>query len=300
MAHEADIGNTDHTKMRVIDLKKLTKIATSLTMALCLLHKDNAIHADIKPENCLIRLKQSAGGSENSMHRKTNNGVQTNINSMNDNSISPTMRLSSASILATESLNNLPDNFELQLGDFGNSIHSSDVSEYFADFDIQTIAYRAPEVLLGVPFGQQIDMWSLGILLVEICIGKPLFVVRSRQELYDAMCKNLTVPPRARFASGLYSDLLIGTESPKLDIIDWGVDIPSNATSLNTKINFAVHISNVKKLLENSVANAPNDLIHFLAGLLHPDPDFRLTAMEAHSHSFIASGLPMPISMICK
>ena len=28
------------------------------------------------------------------------------------------------------------------------------------------------QVLLGVPFGFQIDVWSLGVMLVEICVGK--------------------------------------------------------------------------------------------------------------------------------
>ena len=40
--------------LRILDLKLISKIATNLTMALCVLHKDGAIHADIKPENCQI------------------------------------------------------------------------------------------------------------------------------------------------------------------------------------------------------------------------------------------------------
>ena len=54
-----------------------------------------------------------------------------------------------------------------------------------------------------------------GILLVEICIGGPLFVVRTRQELYDAICSKLSVPPRVRFAGGMFSELLIGSEKSK-------------------------------------------------------------------------------------
>lgn len=40
---------------------------------------------------------------------------------------------------------------------------------------IQSRFYRSPEVLLGRTYGYQIDMWSLGCLLVELHTGYPLF-----------------------------------------------------------------------------------------------------------------------------
>ena len=276
-------------------------------MALCVLHKDGAIHADIKPENCLIREKESntkKNGANNDEYQKKDKS--NNLYSSARKPVSPNVFINSSSILKLDTLNKLPENFDLQLCDFGNSIHISDVAEYYSDFDIQTLAYRSPEVLLGIPFGYQIDLWSLGILLIEICIGKPLFVVRTRQELYDAICDKLTVPPRVRFAGGLFSELLTGSEVSKLGIPDLGLD-PSaklfssfSAPTLNSKINFAEHLSNIKKLMENSVSNASNELIHFLAGLLHPDPDYRLTALDAHSHPFIANEFNLPLSMTCK
>merc|ERR1711988_330752 len=42
-------------------------------------------------------------------------------------------------------------------------------------FVIQTLPYRAPEVLLGLPFTCTADMWSLGCICVELLLGKPLF-----------------------------------------------------------------------------------------------------------------------------
>ena len=35
--------------------------------------------------------------------------------------------------------------------------------------------YRSPEILLGLPYDQKIDMWSLGCVLVEMHTGEPLF-----------------------------------------------------------------------------------------------------------------------------
>lgn len=38
---------------------------------------------------------------------------------------------------------------------------------------IQSRFYRAPEVLLGAPYGYAIDMWSLGCLIAELYLGEP-------------------------------------------------------------------------------------------------------------------------------
>ena len=153
-----------------------------------MMRKEGAIHADIKPENCFLQLTDGT----NMNHNNHNNHNSNNSNSNNNFHIH-------------EGLANLPDSFDLRLGDYGNSIHISEIANYYVDFDMQTLPYRAPEVLLGVPFGYQIDMWSLGILLVEICMGKPLFVVRTREELYDALCSKLSAPPRVRFAGKILS-----------------------------------------------------------------------------------------------
>ena len=178
------------------EINKLRRIATSLLSALCMMRKEGAIHADIKPENCFLQLTDNNGMNNNTNTNSSNN----NNNSSNNNSSSN----NNNNVHVHEGLASLPDSFELRLGDYGNSIHISEIANYYVDFDMQTLPYRAPEVLLGVPFGYQIDMWSLGILLVEVCIGKPLFVVRTREELYDALCSKLSAPPRVRFAGEMH------------------------------------------------------------------------------------------------
>jgi len=37
------------------------------------------------------------------------------------------------------------------------------------------VVCRAPEVLLGLPFTEAIDMWSLGCVLAELFLGWPLY-----------------------------------------------------------------------------------------------------------------------------
>ena len=60
---------------------------------------------------------------------------------------------------------------DIQLIDFGSAVqrgdrHSSTVS---------TRHYRAPEVVMGLDWNQEIDIWSIGCILVELYTGVPLF-----------------------------------------------------------------------------------------------------------------------------
>ena len=40
---------------------------------------------------------------------------------------------------------------------------------------MQSRSYRAPEVILGLPYDQKIDLWSLGAILAELLTGYVLF-----------------------------------------------------------------------------------------------------------------------------
>lgn len=58
--------------------------------------------------------------------------------------------------------------------DFGSSCFTTDqLSSY-----VQSRSYRAPEVILGLPYGQKVDVWSLGCILAELLSGFVLFQVQ--------------------------------------------------------------------------------------------------------------------------
>ena len=38
-----------------------------------------------------------------------------------------------------------------------------------------TLIFRAPEIILGLPFDEAIDMWSLGCVAAELFLGWPLY-----------------------------------------------------------------------------------------------------------------------------
>lgn len=37
------------------------------------------------------------------------------------------------------------------------------------------VIFRAPEIILGLPFCEAIDMWSLGCVIAELFLGWPLY-----------------------------------------------------------------------------------------------------------------------------
>ena len=62
-------------------------------------------------------------------------------------------------------------NVEVKVIDLGSSCFVTDhLSSY-----VQSRSYRAPEVILGLPYGQKIDVWSLGCILAELWSGIVLF-----------------------------------------------------------------------------------------------------------------------------
>lgn len=50
---------------------------------------------------------------------------------------------------------------------------------------------RAPEVILGVPFNESIDMWSLGCVLAELYLGWPLFPGACEFDQITYICQTL-------------------------------------------------------------------------------------------------------------
>uniref|UniRef100_A0A4W3ITL8 Protein kinase domain-containing protein n=1 Tax=Callorhinchus milii TaxID=7868 RepID=A0A4W3ITL8_CALMI len=64
--------------------------------------------------------------------------------------------------------------FKVKLIDFGSASVLADIQHIKGPY-IQSRFYRAPEILLGLPFCEQMDMWSFGCVIVELHLGWPLY-----------------------------------------------------------------------------------------------------------------------------
>ncbi|KAK1803507.1 hypothetical protein P4O66_020935, partial [Electrophorus voltai] len=60
--------------------------------------------------------------------------------------------------------------YRVKVIDFGSASHFSKAPSY-----LQSRYYRSPEIILGLPFCEGIDMWSLGCVTAELFLGWPLY-----------------------------------------------------------------------------------------------------------------------------
>lgn len=66
--------------------------------------------------------------------------------------------------------------------DLGSSCFVTDhLSSY-----VQSRSYRAPEVILGLPYDQRVDIWSLGCILAEMASG---YVLLQNDSLASLMAR---------------------------------------------------------------------------------------------------------------
>lgn len=77
-------------------------------------------------------------------------------------------------ILVTESQSTL------KICDLGSA---SDVTENEITPYLVSRFYRAPEIILGMPYDYAIDMWSIGCTLYELYTGKILFTGRTNNQM---------------------------------------------------------------------------------------------------------------------
>jgi dual specificity tyrosine-phosphorylation-regulated kinase 2/3/4 len=83
-----------------------------------------------------------------------------------------------------------PTKSGIKIIDFGSSCFQDErVYTY-----IQSRFYRAPEIILGIPYTPAIDMWSFGCIMAEFCIGFPLFPGEDEMEQLAMMMELCGVP----------------------------------------------------------------------------------------------------------
>ncbi|ODQ50160.1 kinase-like protein [Saitoella complicata NRRL Y-17804] len=159
-----------------------------------------------------------------------------------------------------------PTSAKLKLIDFGNAIRIADIPDYYGDYEVQSAQWRAPEVLLGVPFGPKVDCFSVGVILAELLLSasneqvEALFPpASSRGQLVRAYTSMIGALPK-RFSEGMY----------------WK---PEYA-------NIGSHT--LRAMLTRC---KDTQLVDFICGLMEVDPDKRFSARQALGHPWIVGPL---------
>lgn len=82
---------------------------------------------------------------------------------------------------------------------------------------IQSRFYRAPEIILGIPYTTCIDMWSFGCIMAELYTGYPLFPGENEQEQLLCIMEVLGVPPETLLDQSSRRKLFFdGENNPKI------------------------------------------------------------------------------------
>ena len=143
--------------------------AAEIVMAIESVHKLDCIHRDLKPDNVLINsdghIKLSDFGLSKKLDMKMiDPHIQTDIISNSNNNIKQGKNLSYAQ----------------QFSQFKNLKNKK--RREFAFSTVGTPDYIAPEVIRQKGYGQEIDWWSLGVIMFEMMIGYPPFFSDSSAE----------------------------------------------------------------------------------------------------------------------
>ncbi|XP_041919637.1 homeodomain-interacting protein kinase 4-like [Alosa sapidissima] len=83
--------------------------------------------------------------------------------------------------------------FRVKVIDFGSASLFNEV-RFVREPYIQSRFYRSPEILLGLPFCEKVDMWSLGCIIAELFLGWPLYPGESEYDQVRYICETQGIP----------------------------------------------------------------------------------------------------------
>ncbi|CAL1294146.1 unnamed protein product [Larinioides sclopetarius] len=152
--------------------------------------------------------------------------------------------------------------------DFGSSCFSNQrVYTY-----IQSRFYRSPEVILGLPYGPPIDMWSLGCILAELYTGYPLFPGENEADQLACIMEIFGPPPASVLEAASRRRLFFDSKG-----------VPRTLTNSKGKKR-----KPCSKTLGIVLGCNDEDFVNFLTGCLQWDPEKRMKPEESHRHRWLS------------
>jgi dual specificity tyrosine-phosphorylation-regulated kinase 2/3/4 len=151
--------------------------------------------------------------------------------------------------------------------DFGSSCF--DIERIYTY--IQSRFYRAPEIILGIPYHTEIDMWSFGCIICELFTGIPLFPGESEAEQLACIMEVKGVPPM--------NVLKISSRGSLFFENNFEPKIVTNARGKKRIPG--------SKSLEQVLKCDDEVFLSFISRCLEWDPSKRLTPDEAFKHDWI-------------
>ncbi|KAL0215467.1 hypothetical protein P9112_007651 [Eukaryota sp. TZLM1-RC] len=161
----------------------------------------------------------------------------------------------------------------IKVVDFGSSCFTHDhLSSY-----VQSRSYRAPEVLLGLPYNTKIDIWSLACVLAELWTGEVLFLNSTIQTLLSRIISIVGPIPKHMIYKSKYGNRYFTSDL-------WLYERVRTDLGLN---EFHCLLPR-KSSLSQRLRCTDSHFIDFLQYLFTIDPKERPSAREALDHPFFS------------
>ncbi|XP_047044369.1 uncharacterized protein LOC124648697 [Lolium rigidum] len=159
---------------------------------------------------------------------------------------------------------------EIKVIDLGSSCFLTDNLILY----VQSRSYRAPEIILGLPYDQKIDIWSLGCIFAELYTGEVLFPNESVSTIL-ARIIGIVGPIDTKM-------LALGQETQKYFTEEYDLFHKNEETD---QLEYLVP---EKSSLRRHLRCSDSKFVDFLSCLLQVNPRKRPTAREALRHRWFS------------
>ncbi|KAE8322327.1 kinase-like domain-containing protein [Aspergillus sergii] len=183
------------------DLLKSTLI--HLLLALDFLHTEaNIVHTNIQEDNVLLSVEDES--------------ILVDLEEAERSSPGPRKVVGDRVIYSSRDLGMPKVHGRPILSDFGEARFSSSLGKQWED--VQPFVYRAPEVILRMPWNEKIDIWNIGVLAWDLFEKKRLFYVRdSYRNIADSrhlagMIAIMGAPPKGMLRNSEYATQFFDTD----------------------------------------------------------------------------------------
>ncbi|KAI9929119.1 U4/U6 small nuclear ribonucleoprotein prp4 [Aspergillus wentii] len=152
--------------------------------------------------------------------------------------------------------------------------------------------YRAPEIILGIPYDYAIDVWSIGCTLFELYTGKILFTGRNNNQMLRSImeCRGKYPPKLLRRGSlaHMHFDEMLNFQSMEEDkvtgrLVTRSLDFKKPTRDLKTRL-----MGKGTRGMSEVEAKELGLFVDLLERCLSLNPEKRCTPAEALKHPFIA------------